>query len=148
MMSGEQQPLDALHADLIKVVEHAAISEVDHERCIAIAQDMGIAGVSPDEKVRAYLLESGAGLSEKQAEGEDDVAHVIKTHSGRASLLRRHIFLRQGLLSFTETEFEFGDLVAVFAGLLAGIGLDLGDLGFEFGEAFVFTSSRGTALGW
>jgi hypothetical protein len=41
----KQQPLDPLHADLAEVIEDAAVAEIDQERCIAIAKQVGIAGV-------------------------------------------------------------------------------------------------------
>ena len=51
MMGGEQDPFDAFDANLFKMIEHAAVPELDEERGLAIAKDINAAGVAPDEEV-------------------------------------------------------------------------------------------------
>jgi hypothetical protein len=55
VMVGEQDPLDALHADIAEVVEHAAFAQVNEQRGISVAHDIHVAGVGPDEEVGRQL---------------------------------------------------------------------------------------------
>ena len=57
----KKNPFDAAHADFGEMVQHAAVAEVDQERRIAVAKDIDIAGVSPDEEVGQSL---GVDLAE------------------------------------------------------------------------------------
>ena len=59
-MMGEEHPLDALHADLREMVEHAAVAEVNEQRRVAIAKHIDIARIGPDEQVRYALVSERA----------------------------------------------------------------------------------------
>ena len=50
-MVGEQDPLDAFHADLRQMIQHTAVAQVDEQRGIAIPEHIDIAGVGPDQQI-------------------------------------------------------------------------------------------------
>ena len=83
MMVGEQNPLDALHADAREMFQHAAVAEIDQQRGSAVTQNMDVAGVRPDKEVgqsfRGRLREGSSG----NLHGRD--AHERKDSQGSAA---------------------------------------------------------------
>ncbi len=57
MVVREEDPLDALDANLREMVQDAAIAEVDQNGRVAIANDVDVAGVGPEEDVGEGLVD-------------------------------------------------------------------------------------------
>ena len=56
-------PFNAFDANVLQVIEHAAIAQVDEQSGLAIPQGINIAGVGPDEQVCASRGSTGAKVA-------------------------------------------------------------------------------------
>ena len=73
MMVGKENPLDVLDANVLQMIEHAAIAKVDEQRGVAVPQDIHVAGVGPDRQVRRQPgKRSKAGGKAREAEARQD----------------------------------------------------------------------------
>ena len=60
VMMGQQDPLHSPNADLTQMLQHAAVTHVDQHGRIAVAKDVHVAGVRPDEEIRPGPPPTGA----------------------------------------------------------------------------------------